>query len=71
MLGKKPHTDPPTEWKISIPTSLALEVMLYLPRDYAKGKVKHGARRDLITSLLREWLTKQRRGEGQGPQGGF
>lgn len=56
MAGKKPNVDPRVEWKISLPSSVATEVMLSLPRDYAKGKVKHGARSELITQLLRAWL---------------
>ena len=58
-MPKRPNADPPTEWKISIPTSLALEIMLYLPMDLVKGKTRHGARSALITRLLRDWLSQR------------
>jgi len=57
--GRKPHTDPPVEWAVNVPLSLATEVMLYLPRDVVKGKIKHGARSKLLQQLLRDWLKQQ------------
>ena len=58
--GKKPHADPPTEWKVSIPTSVAARIELLLS-DALTGKPKHGARARLITTLLTEWLATQSR----------
>lgn len=58
--GKKPHADPPTEWKISIPTSVAAAVELILT-DPLTGKPRHGARAKLITQLLSQWLKEQSR----------
>ena len=60
--GRKASSDPPIEWSVNIPTSLAVEVTLYLPRDPAKGTVKHGARATLIQHLLRKWLEEQQKG---------
>jgi hypothetical protein len=58
--GRKPHADPPVEWKISIPESVAAPVELILT-DALTGKPKHGARAKLITELLTTWLKEQRK----------
>jgi hypothetical protein len=58
--GRKPHADPPVEWKISIPQSVAAPVELLLT-DAFTGKPKHGARAKLITELLTNWLEEQRK----------
>ena len=57
--GKKPHADPPVEWKVSIPTSIAAQVELILT-DPLTGKPKHGARAKLIAQLLRTWVDEQK-----------
>ncbi len=56
--GKKPHLDPPREWKINIPTSVAVSLELLL-RDPITNRTKHGARSKLITRLLREYLASR------------
>jgi len=56
--GRKPHTDPPIEWKVSIPQSIAAPVELILT-DALTGKPKHGARSKLIAELLNHWLVSQ------------
>ena len=60
--GKKPHADPPVEWKISIPQSIAAPVELILS-DPLTGKPKHGARSRLLAELLNNWLAGQALGE--------
>lgn len=55
----KPRTDRPTEWKVSIPSSVAAEIELRLT-DPLTGKPKHGARARLVTQLLRSWLAQNR-----------
>lgn len=62
MAGKKPLTDRPIFWKNSIPSSVALAVELRLT-DPLTGKPAHGARSQLITKLLREWLNEQQKKE--------
>ena len=57
-LGRKPHADKPRQWKITLPDSIATQVELLLC-DAMTGKPAYGARGDLITKLLREWLEKQ------------
>lgn len=56
--GRKPHADPPTEWKVSLPTSIAAKVELLLTDPYT-GKPEHGARSRLLTALLTQWLEEQ------------
>lgn len=59
--GKKAKTDRPHEWKLSLPSSVVAPIELILA-DPLTGRPKHGARARLVTSLLREWLEKQRGG---------
>lgn len=51
-----------TKWRISIPNVLALDIdlMLYNP---ALGKPIYGARSQLITDLLEQYMAKIKRGE--------
>jgi len=56
--GRKPKADPPVRWELSLPLSLATEIELAL-LDPLRGKVAHGARTDLVTMLLRQWLASQ------------
>lgn len=60
-VGKKPHADPPVNWKLSLPQSVTAPVALILS-DPLTGLPKHGARSKLIEQLLREWLAKQAKG---------
>lgn len=60
--GKKAHLDPPVEWKISIRSSTAAQIALLLT-DPLTGKIKHGARGQLIDRLLTDWIRKQQRQE--------
>lgn len=62
--GPKPHADRPVEWRVNLPSSLAAEIELML-YDARFGKIKYGARSDLIQALLREWLDKQKVNHGQ------
>lgn len=57
-MPRKPLTDRPTEWKLSIPSSLAARIELRLV-DPLTGKPKHGARSRLVNELLRAWLSQQ------------
>lgn len=57
--GRKPRAIPTVEWKLHIQADLAAEVELLLA-DPAREKAKYGARSELIHSLLRDWLYKQR-----------
>lgn len=61
--GRKSLSDPPTEWKVSLPSSVAAQVELRLV-DPLTGRPRHGARAKLITRLLRGWLNTE-----TGPQG--
>jgi len=56
--GRKTLTDRPVEWKVSIPSSIAAPTALLLS-DPLTGRPRHGARAELITRLLREWLATQ------------
>lgn len=54
----KPVGELLTEWKISLPATLAAEIEILL-LDAAKGKARYGARSALITSLLRQFVAQQ------------
>ncbi len=56
--GRPQLSDPPIEWKISLPSSVAAQIELHL-LDPLSGKPKHGARSKLITRLLRTWIKSQ------------
>ena len=58
--GKRARLDKPREWKLSLPSSVAIPVELLLSNPLT-GKPAHGARARLITKLLREWLSSQRK----------
>lgn len=53
-------TDRPKQVLVSIPTSLLVEVDLYL-HDPFTGKPRYGARSKLIERLLRGWVAEQRK----------
>lgn len=57
--GRKPLTDPPVEWKVSLPSSLAAQIELVL-LDPLMMKAGYGKRSALIASLLRDWLKKEK-----------
>lgn len=61
--GRKPHSDPPVQWFLSVPTTLAAKVDLLL-MDPVTRKVKYSARSDLVQVLLREWVEKQQHLQG-------
>lgn len=54
-LGRPPLHTPTTEWKVRVPVDLAAKADL-LHLDPIRGTLKYGARSELITSLLREYL---------------
>lgn len=53
--GRPPLADPPVEWKVAVPSSLANKITLILA-DPMSGGVKYGSRSKLIELLLRNWL---------------
>ena len=59
-MPREPHIDPPKEVQLSLPTSLVDEVDLLL-FDPVRGKLRYGARSNLIARLLRTWLDAQRK----------
>ena len=61
--GRKTLHDRPTEWKLSLPSSVASEVALFLA-DPLTGRPRHGARAQLVTQLLRRWLEEQKLARG-------
>jgi len=54
--GRPRHSDPPVEWKVSLPASLAHRITLILA-DPLSGSTRYGSRSKLIELLLRNWLT--------------
>jgi metal-responsive CopG/Arc/MetJ family transcriptional regulator len=56
--GRPPNPDAIKYWKISIPASLAGAVELAL-LDTANNRPIYGSRSELISKLLREWLTSE------------
>lgn len=59
-MAREPHLDPPKEVNLSLPTSLVDEVDLLLFNP-TRGKLRYGARSNLIAMLLRQWLDAQRK----------
>lgn len=47
-------------WKCYVPEDVAAKVDLLL-LDTLRDKVEYGARSELVTQLLREWVAKQQR----------
>lgn len=60
MRGRPPKIDPPIEWAIMVPSSLAsrIELMLYDP---SLGRTRYGSRSELIVSLLQQWAEARKR----------
>lgn len=56
--GRRPKADPPVQWKVSIPQSLAVATMEYL-KDPFLGEPLLGERSKLIEKLLRQYLKAQ------------
>lgn len=57
--GRRARLDAPTRWEVSIPTSLAAEIELYI-LDPVRRTQAFGARSALVQRLLREWLERQK-----------
>jgi len=57
-MGKKAHADPPVEMRINVPQSIAAKMELLL-LDPLTRRPRYGARSDLITKLLREWISSK------------
>lgn len=55
--GRRPATVPTVPWKDYIPVDVASEVELLL-LDPTRERVKYGARSELITTLLRQYIAK-------------
>lgn len=51
---------PNVPWKVHIPEDLAAQVEILLA-DPMTGRRKYSVRNELITRLLREWLSEQQR----------
>lgn len=56
--GKVSHLDPPIKWRVNIPESIAAKVELMLLNPLT-GDIRYGARSDLITKLLKQWLDER------------
>lgn len=56
--GRKPLSDPPIEWYISMPSSLAAKVELLI-YDPTTQKPKYGGRSGLVQMLVRKWVEEQ------------
>ena len=61
-VGRKKKVDKPVEWKVNVPSTTAAQVELRL-LDPVTHKTRYGARGQLITRLLNEWLERQKQGE--------
>lgn len=57
-MGIKRKISRPTEWRVMIPSELALRVELML-MDPVRGKPTYGARSILITQLLTDYLNSK------------
>lgn len=55
--GRRAHTDPPIDWALSIPTSVAAKADILL-LDPLTQKPKYGGRSKLVTTLLRDHFRK-------------
>lgn len=55
-VGRRPHIVPTTDWKIRIPVDIAAKIDL-ICLDPVKGTPAYGARSELVTRLLREYLS--------------
>lgn len=59
MKGRPAASDPNVYWEVGIPASLAAKVELAL-YDPVFGKIRYGARAELIQRLLAQWLEERR-----------
>lgn len=57
-MPRLPSTEMRTEWKISLPATLAAAVE-FLLLDAGSMKSRYGARSALLTDLLRKWVAEQ------------
>jgi len=57
-MGRPPNPELTKAWKIIIDATLAGQIE-FLLLDPLTAKPKHGARKELIEQLLREWLAKK------------
>jgi len=64
--GRPPLADRPVRWTIWLPSSVANEIQLLLA-DPARLRIPDGARSDLITQLLREWLRSRKTQQSSQP----
>ena len=53
--GRRRHNDPPVNYYLSLPTTLAAKIELAL-FDPTTGKPKYGGRSQLFQLLARQWL---------------
>lgn len=57
-VGRKALLTPTIEWKVRIPVDLAAQADL-INLDPMRGTLKYGARSELVTTLLREYLSSR------------
>jgi hypothetical protein len=57
--GRKASLDPPVEWTVNVPSSIAVQIDLLLS-DPLTGKPRYGARAKLVTALLQHYLRTAR-----------
>lgn len=62
-MPRRKLAEPNVRWDLYIPTTLAAQVELVL-MDPLRSRAKFGARSELISSLLRDWLAKSSVGQG-------
>lgn len=58
-MGRPRSSVPYTRWDVHIDAALAAEVEI-LQWDPVMQKPKYGSRKELLESLLREWVARQR-----------
>jgi hypothetical protein len=54
-MGKRKYADPRVSWHLHIPSTTAAQVELIL-LDPFLGQAKFGAKSELVTRLLEEWM---------------
>lgn len=62
MRGRPPFADPPVEWKLHIPKSVAdkiTEELCKLRPGLRPGEPAYGARGELTIKLYRKWLQER------------
>lgn len=58
-MARRKNVDPRMTWHIYIPSTIAAQVELILLDPFLQ-KARFGAKSELVTALLQEWLDKQK-----------